>query len=400
MPPRLRVLFATEAGVGRGHVTTLRLFAEAFGQELSYDAALHNMGVASELSDLCEAVFQGPGFVHTDNRGKGPGRIRTATWGEYLADLGFRDARVLIRQIDWWRQVIWRRNISIVVGDFAPCALLAARSMGIISVAMATGYEIPADGLKEFPIFLPDHAQRLYDEQEMVAAVNTALAHFGTPPIRYFPQIYDCSAKLVRTIPLLDSYAGLRTEPLLAPVEPFSVPETRDGQEIYAYFSNIERDPPELIEALCALDLPLRVMIPRLPEIAAAKLRASGAIVQTAFSPLEDLAARTKLMVNNGQHLTICMGLAAGLPQVCLPQHLEQTGNARRLVERGAGRIVEQEDCSATLIRDTIVAAYHNQALSDAARALMPEVRADLASDTLGLIRARISPLIAARLGT
>lgn len=395
MPEKPHVLFATEGGVGRGHVATLRLFAEAFGQELQYDASLHYMAVADELRDVCGTVFQGASLSYDSSRRVGPDRVRTATWGEYLGDLGFRDPGFLIHQIGWWREVIAARHIAMVVADFAPCALLAARTMGIASVAMATGYEIPADGLKEFPVFIPEFSRRLYDEQEMVRAVNVALGHFGAAPIRHFPEIYDVSAKLVRTVPLLDSYDGLRTEGLLSPIEFFPVPERSGRREIYAYFSNIERDPPALLDALCALELPVRAMIPRLPAAQIDRLRASGAIVQTVFAPLEELTRRTSLMLNNGQHLTLCMGLAAGIPQVCLPQHLEQLTNARRVAVRGAARVIENSAMPASAMAELIASAYHDRALADAACGLMPEVRAGIETDNSALIRARIGPILA-----
>ncbi len=91
----------------------------------------------------CEAVYQGAYLPYDATPRSGPDSVRTATWGEFMGDLGFRDPAFLATQIGWWRETMRTRRISLVIADYAPCALLAARSWGIPCAGIGTGYGLP-----------------------------------------------------------------------------------------------------------------------------------------------------------------------------------------------------------------------------------------------------------------
>jgi len=56
---RPRVLLAWEGGAGRGHVVTLKVIAQALGDDVICDAALCRMDHAIELEAYCDSVFPG-----------------------------------------------------------------------------------------------------------------------------------------------------------------------------------------------------------------------------------------------------------------------------------------------------------------------------------------------------
>src|SRR5690606_347396 len=128
------------------------------------DAALCLMKHADEIRPYCSSVFQAA-FLHYDRSDRiDLGDIQASTCGEYLGDLGFRDHEFLSRQIGWWQEVIRARRISLVIGEFAPCALLAARGLGGPAGAARIGYTTPRPGSEEFPVIIPDYAERIHDE--------------------------------------------------------------------------------------------------------------------------------------------------------------------------------------------------------------------------------------------
>jgi UDP:flavonoid glycosyltransferase YjiC (YdhE family) len=90
------------------------------------------------------------------------------------------------------------------------------------------------------------------------------------------------------------------------------------------------------------------------------------------------------------------MGLGAGLPQVCIPQHLEQLHVARRLAETGAARVISPRHAPAEAIIATLHAAWQDQAMARRARELATELAPVLAQDDGPLLRARLMPWLGA----
>ncbi|WP_020185968.1 hypothetical protein [Methylopila sp. 73B] len=386
-----RALLAWEGGAGRGHVVTLKTVAEALGDRFVFDAALCRMEHAAELEPVCELVFPGGALRPRDAHRRGPGAVHTATWGEFLGDLGFRDEAFLTRQIAWWQEVIRCRRIALVVGDFAPCALMAARSLGVPAVAIGVGYSCPPPDMPAFPIFMPEHAERLYDERDIVAAVNRAATPLGVPEIDRLPAVYASDDQLARTLPMLDPYDGLRTRPLLPPVADLpTAPSDGSGEEIFVYFSTTERDDPALMEALEDLGAPTRAFIPGLDAAVAGRLAARGVTVEAAPVPVDAIARRTRLLLSAGQHGILCLGLGAGLPQVAAPQHLEQGYHARRAAEAGVMKVVSRDERSAEAFRAAVRSAYAQPVAAARARALAADLRPRLACDPRVDIRARV----------
>lgn len=392
MQSKRRALMACEGGAGRGHVVTLRSAAQALQNKFVFDAALCRLEYASEISSYCEAVYQGAYLPYDATPRSGPDSVRTATWGEFMGDIGFRDPTFLATQIGWWRETMRTRRISLVVADYAPCALLAARSWGIPCVGIGTGYGLPPPSLKQFPILLPEYETKLYDEREMVDAVNQAGGPLGVPHIEHLPQVYQCDEQLHRSFPMLDPYWEHRTAAPVPPVADFAKSVAQDGDEVFIYFSTTERDCAPLMDAIAALDTPARMFMPNIDDALAARLSAAGVIIERQPVAVDDIARRTRLLLNGGQHGIISLGLAAGLPQVCFPQHLEQLYSARQVEGANAGVTMGRTATTADILA-AVNAAYHDEGLTQNARLAAGQVRPLLAQDADAIISARLADL-------
>lgn len=372
-----RALLAWEHGAGRGHIVTLRTVARALADRYEFDAGLCRMQHAGEIAPLCSACVQGASLRYDSRPRQGPNPVLTSTWGEFMGDLGFRDPAFLAERIAWWQDRLLGRRISLVIGDYAPLALLAARSMGLATIAVGQGYGLAPHGLREFPVFLPEFPHRLYDEAEMVAAVNAAGAPLGLDPIAHLPEVYAADLHLVRTLPMLDPYDGLRRDPVLPPVTDVASRASQGrGDEVFVYFSYTEGNDPGVVEAVAQLGLPVRAFVPGLAPEQVARLAASGAAIETGPVPVDLLAARSRIIVNSGQHGILCLGLFAGLPQVCVPQHLEQYYHARRAEQAGVAEVLGWGDRSAATFGAMIRRVYEDAGRALRARELAAELRA------------------------
>lgn len=391
---RPRILLAWESGAGRGHIMTLRTVPEALGTGFAYDAALCIMDHAAELEPFCDMVFPGARLFVDRQERVAAGVLRTATWGEFLGDIGFRNGAFLTTQVKWWQEVLANRCIDLVVADYAPCALLAAQSMDIPAVTIGTGYGIPPAGLETFPVFLPEYGDRLYDESDMVAGINAALEPLGVPQLGYLSDIYRRSHELVRTLDILDPYHGLRTQPLMPPVADVAFPAVSQGTEVFVYFSTTELEDAGVVDAIATLGHPIRAFCPGITPDLAARLRSAGVMLENQPVPVELIAKRSRLMVHSGQHGIICLGLAAGLPQIAIPQHLEQLYHARRCAEAGICRIATLDHRDTETLRAIITDAYSDEAMRQRALDLAKDLRAQFAVDPAALIRERLLPLL------
>ena len=88
-----------------------------------------------------------------------------------------------------------------------------------------------------------------------------------------------------------------------------------------------------------------------------------GVSVEKTPYPLDELRKRARILVNAGQHGTLCFGMVAGLPQVSLPQHLEHSYYARRAAGHGASVVIERATRTYDRVRDTISETFENAAM-------------------------------------
>jgi hypothetical protein len=388
----ISVLFANEGGTGRGHALALRRVADALGPAFAKEAALYRDDLLPIIQPVCDAVFRGPGLSYDRTWRLSNGAVATSTFGEFLGDLGFRDVDFLSRNIAWWKDLFASRAYDLVVTEYAPCALLAARASGIRCAVVGGGYGIPADGLTEFPVFLPQHFERIYDESEMVAAVNKAAVPLGLDPIGYLPQVFDCDAKLVTSLPLFDPYDGLRLEPLLSPGTDCPAAVGGSGEEVFVYLSNPDAVRPALIEALARIPLPVRAYLPWRSPAIADRLLAGGVTLIDQPAPPDQFASRTRLFINAGQSDTMTFGFAAGLPSLAFPEHLEHTFQATRAQGKGLAQIAP--DGPADALVQAIELAYQDTQLAARTQAVAPEIRAILSQDRRKAMQERLRPVL------
>ena len=194
---------------------------------------------------------------------------------------------------------------------------------------------------------------------------------------------------------MLDPYRAWRSQPLLPPIIGGTVEPAAGGEEIFVYFSTIEHSNPALMEAIGSLgEAPVRAFIPLIGDEAAEELGRRGVIVEREPVPVDLVAQRSRLIVNAAQHGTVCMGLAAGLPQVAVPQQPEQQYNAQAVESRGVLISIDKEVTDAGRFRSAILGAYEDAAMARRARDLADEVRPHFEVNRRKLIRRRIAAVM------
>ncbi|MFN3606606.1 MAG: hypothetical protein ACK4SS_05325, partial [Cypionkella sp.] len=118
-----------------------------------------------------------------------------ATWGDYIFSLGFAREDLLRENLSFWMRQIIEKNISILVAEYAPIAMLAAYAIkahggDITVISVGTAYSVPPAHLQEFPILLPDFTHSVRAEGDVLAMMNRVLAMHNAPPLPNIPALY------------------------------------------------------------------------------------------------------------------------------------------------------------------------------------------------------------------
>jgi UDP:flavonoid glycosyltransferase YjiC (YdhE family) len=384
-------LLAWEGGAGRNHVITLKAVAEAISDRFRFYGVLCRTRHAGEIEPICEAVWRGPRLEQNIDKRRLAGNPLTATWGEYLGDAGFLDAELLAHRIGWWRDLMGKLDISLVIADSAPCAMLAARSLGIATVSVGVGYLNPPWEMERFPVIAEGEPTFMHDEADMVEAVNRAGAGLGVPKITYLPEIYRSDEHLVLTPAFLDPYRDIRHHPHLPPTTQIASGNGGGGDEVFVYFSTEETRTPAIVDGMLDAAVPLRIFAPGADEAALERMRSAGAIVEPAALPAELIASRSRFVLHAGQHGTTCLTLGSGLPHVALPQFLEQHFNARKIEQAGVATMLTRKQWTAQGVADAIRSAYEDKGMAARAVELASELRPFFSQNLTRLIRRRLS---------
>lgn len=391
-----RAILAWEHGGGRGHIAMLRDIAAALQDDYAFEAVLYQMDHAAELEPVCTSVKSGAGLIYDPAPASETNGLVSATWGDYLADSGFRDVEFLQSRIMWWYLFLSGREPSLLIADHAPISLIAARILGIPVAVSGIGFFVPPPGVTRFPINLPGHATSRYDEAEILARLNEAAVPFGMEPLQYLPELYHGGRQLVSTLPMLDFYGDMRQTPLLPPCVDVPLVAGSEGRnEVFAYLSTTEGNDAGVIEALGSLDVPVRAYMPGINAETTARLAARGVVVERQALSLAAIVSRSRMIFMAGQHGTLCAALTAGLPQVCVPQQREQAFNSRRAAAAGGTKVLESEERSAAQVRAAILDCYHDEGMARAALALAADLPRHTAADMNAAIRAQMSGISA-----
>jgi UDP:flavonoid glycosyltransferase YjiC (YdhE family) len=386
-----RAFIAWEIGGGRGHVVHLAAVAASLKRRnYSSVAALVHLDHAGELAPYCDEIRQGPYLPY---RAPVDDDLPGSYYGDWLGMHHFDDPEVIRHAIERWRTELVSVGPDIVIAEQAPCAILAARSLGLPVVQVGVPATAPPASMSAFPPLLSDRDTSMYDETALCAAVNTAVSHFGLPPLPALPAIYACDDQVVATIGLFDRYAKWRTRPRVPPVVGgWHEPGERRREELFVYLSTLDRLNPVILTAIATMRVPTRVFVADNLPMAVAVVGRRGAVVESQPRPPAEIARTARVLVHAGNHGMCCLGVRAGLPQVTVSSQMEHRFDGRMLAQAGIGVPVELQRWTVPNIRAAIEQAWDDEAITaratEIAQQLAPEFEGDPGEMTADRIEA------------
>ena len=336
-----------ELGGGFGHVVRLKVLAQALlGRGHQVSLSLRDlMRPHALLAELDVPMFQAPVWLH-QAVGLPPAQANLA---ETLFNCGYLEPAMLRGVLTGWRSLFTQLRPDLVVGDYAPTALVAARSLGLRSASVGNGFSSPPPARPLPPLRDWDRipAERMAAaEARVLNTVNTLLGEFGAAaPFACAADLFAGDLSLLCTWPELDHYARpqesahwLGSNFLVdAGIEP-SWP-AGEGPKVFAYLKATHPAHGAALRAL--VDEGCRTLV-YMPEVAGAGGReppVSSPLLCYASGPvaLQQALAQADLYVSHAGEATLAQSLLAGVPMLMLPSHTEQFLAARRVAASGAG---------------------------------------------------------------
>lgn len=336
--------FCWELGAGLGHAGRIKALALpliARGHKVTL--GLRDLVLThSLLADLDVPKFQAPLWLHR-TEGLPP---EQASIAEILLACGYLNAPSMAPVVQGWRTLFQTICPDIVVGDYAPAAMLAARSMGLPSAALGIGFTMPPAGQALPPLRDWESAPRQRmdaAESRLLQTCNQVLAPYGAQPMAHAAELLRGDLPLMCSWPEMDHYGraeALETwhGPVIPPQPATPAPQWPDGggPRVFAYLSASYPGHAEVLAALVAEGC--RTLC-YLPEVAAGRAPpVASPLVHYAKGPvrLADALADCAFVVLHAGESTMAQAMLAGVPMLLLPHHAESFLGARRLRQYGA----------------------------------------------------------------
>ncbi len=338
----MNVLFAWEFGSNYGHVLRdvpvgLRL------RELGHDVvfAVHNTTIAAETMTRHGFIYvQAPVLTP---RAKMELPVPRVSISERLLALGYNDGLAVTATTQAWLNMFVHVNPHVVVVDSATTALLAARIAGVPVLMYGSGFEIPPCA-RPMPWSLAGRAVDI-DRLEIADAgllrsLNIALRAFRGAELESVAELLERLPVALTTFAELDHYENRASGTYvghIAAAMPGSPPEWEDfgKPKIVAYLRPHMGKFERVVKGLMELDAEIVCICPTGPNNAGSA-RPGFRLLSRAV-PLGPLLLAADGVASYGGAGLVAEALLAGVPLVLFPELTEQSLNAERVQQLGAG---------------------------------------------------------------
>lgn len=326
-----RILLGWELGDGLGHVARLALVAEELrkaGHECFI--ALRNLEASQILKRTSDYVLLQAPYA----RPVAP-RDGIHSFGDILKSVGYGDPARLGPLVQAWDGILDGLGIDLIIADYAPTLCLSARRW-IPTIAIGDYFTLPSTASTTFPPFrLADTSES--DEECMVETIRGLKTRRTCLTITTLPEIFSEVDRYIVTIPELAD--GLQPENGLQVVGPLApLPAPARGAPSKPFFAYLSGNAPGIASALESIgrsgpggQIFLRDGTPDQKDA----LRAAGVLVHEQPQLLVSKIEESRVFIHHGGLSSSEIALAVGRPQLLIPRHWEQEGNANKLRKLG-----------------------------------------------------------------
>lgn len=350
-----RIAFSWELGGELGHVMSCAGLAgalELHGHRIAFIfRELRQLAVVPEARNF--EIFQAPRSAR-----EGVGAGIPASYADIMLGCGFSDPDELFGLVVGWRSVLSRWKPDLLVADFSPTSLLAARTLGLPAVTYGNGFFIPP-GATPLPPFRVnaqvDPARIAESDARVLATVNAVLARLKAAPLERSAQIFETRENFLCTFPELDHYGTRETSAYWGPRVRFDrgveVPwPDGSGKKVFVYVKADLAQLDDLLRVLQASPHRIVAFIPGLDPARRAMLTGRRRAYSDRPVRLDGLMRGCDLVVCHAGEIATG-ALMLGVPSLNFPSHYEQFLTSVRLKQVGASEWIPPEPAKDEIAR-------------------------------------------------
>ncbi|MFI3156854.1 MAG: glycosyltransferase [Methylococcaceae bacterium] len=338
-----RIFVSWELGANFGHLTRLIPIAEQLRQ------LGHQLFFAVRDTEVAAALLEPPGFPFTQApfwHGRPCLSTPPINYAELLIVEGYCQRDGLSGMLRSWLSLFRFFQPDIMVADYSPTALLAARIAEIPAVCIDNGFGLPPNiaPLPSIRCWESIAEQRLqHAEATVLLGINPVCRAFGGLALERLVDLFNSQGTILTTFAELDHY-GPRNEikyagPIFSNAGGQSVQwQDTHRRKILAYLRPGVPGIDNLLKILAELDAEVICVVPglkRLNRTIANRLRVYVNPVQ-----LDNIILSADLVTSYAGSGMVCCALLAGVPLLLVPQNIEQYMFSCRVGELGAGLVM------------------------------------------------------------
>ena len=267
-----------------------------------------------------------------------------ASFADILFFHGFGNAEVLESLVNSWQRIYRSYQPDIVILDHAPLALLAAGLLGILRLAIGTGFEIPPP-ISPYPCFrpwlnLPTEALRTA-EALVLSNINRICELQKHQSYTHLADVMRSEFEVLATFPELDHYPQ-RECAVYAGTLPGACGDfdakwpSRKTRNIFVYFHPGD-SLPAILGTLRTLDANVVCALPGIDANLRQKYETDTLQIHDGHIRLEPLLKECDVAVTHSGHGLVSNCLLSGVPVLAIPTNMEQLLLSDCLIRLGAG---------------------------------------------------------------
>ncbi len=375
-----RVLIGWELGANRGHVHKINLIAKrliADGHRV--DLAFQQIDANGPDVDPRFGLWQAPVWPRLLIGQSQSYMTPSLSMGDILGRVGLDRPGALSSMIRGWDAILGAVRPDLVIADFAPALLMAARGR-VRSATIGDGFTNPPASMARFPV-LGDSALPTLDESELLDIADADLRAVGRTPLAALPGMFAADESLVTAFALLDPYAGARSGSACAPIidTPIDCIANPDANELFVYFYRLAPADAPLWQGLAESGRRVRIHFTDPSAQHLQTFRRLGLTFEPRPLPFARIVAQSRLALSHGGHGFVSSCLLTGLPQIVAWYDLEKKLAGQAVSRAGLGHDFNFHALTAAQIAKLIDQAWTDPAIHGRASAARPDFVAAMA---------------------
>ncbi|MFO1368891.1 MAG: glycosyltransferase [Marinagarivorans sp.] len=270
---------------------------------------------------------------------------------EVLLCSGLGTDSVLTPCADAWRQLLTLLNADLILADYAPTPLLAARCLQVPAVVLGTGFSVPPS-VSPLPAFnrrlVIQEAALKASEAQLLTALNTYLARHQGPLLDSVSDLFWQTAQVAITHaqeldhfaqgrPANTQYFGLATQ--MPGGLNVQWPDGA-GKRVFAYLKTEYTGLLDLLSLLAALPVVAVVYISGEKAEQFLTMQTERVRIYLAPVDLTLLMPTADWLIYHAGSGMASQALVCGKPSILIPTHYEQLFTAEALAARHLGYVL------------------------------------------------------------